>query len=478
MRVSEYFNLGRTQGELDFVDVDVVGDVELYVDPRAIRLLPSEWGQECVSLIQNFFHAVLNAIRAKRDDEAVALLSGLTEPNETHLGLSRGRAQGTGLGPGLARESYESLSRSEAASSGLLTDLEDTALMVEGIDRDRVSDIATNIIREPLIRYTQAACSLYGIPVKKNVESGSLWNPHVKEWDADFVDLPVTPGGKLLLVPKVIVRRKLDFDQHEYYTHHILPFMQALELSNPNSSLVTLLKDGTPRVYKKDLKRAYGTGKRATVRITRDHPEILASYRKRKKNKPQPPLDHPELAGEEGLGRPDWEGLLEDVISAPSGKDHADEYHRAVERLLTALFYPSLAHPQVEYEIHQGRKRIDIAYSNVARSGFFSFVAQHYPAAYVFVECKNYSGDPANPELDQIAGRFSPSRGRIGLLACREFKNKDLFLERCRDTAKDDRGFIIALDDQDLAELVRVRKLYSTESEFLLLKERFEQLIN
>ncbi len=351
--------------------------------------------------------------------------------------------------------------------------------MVELIDRDRVSDIATNIIRAPLIEYTQAMCEHYGIPLEQGVASGSLWDSRLKDWRDDLVELPVTsPGGKLLLVPKVIVRRKLDFSQDEYYTHYIMPFMQALELEKPNSALITLLKDGTPRVYKKDLQRHYGTGKRAIVRLTRDYPQILETYRANKRRQPQPPLDHPDLSEEAGEDVPDWEALLADVIAVEPGRSSADVYHRCVERLLSALFYPSLTNPDIEYPIHDGRKRIDIAYTNVADRGFFNFMAQHYPAAHVFVECKNYSGDPANPELDQLGGRFSPSRGKVGLLVCRRLEDRQLFLDRCRDTARDDRGFILPLDDDDLGELVKARRVYTREGEFDLLKARYEFLVS
>lgn len=75
----------------------------------------------------------------------------LREPNETHLGLSAGRSKGRALGTELARDVWKALSQSEAAKSGLLRDLEDTILMVEGISVDIVSDMTTNIIRGPLI---------------------------------------------------------------------------------------------------------------------------------------------------------------------------------------------------------------------------------------------------------------------------------------------------------------------------------------
>jgi hypothetical protein len=107
-----------------------------------------------------------------------------------------------------------------------------------------------------------------------------------------------------------------------------------------------------------------------------------------------------------------------------------------VEALITALLYPALDQPQREFKTHGGRKRIDIAYTNVADGGFFDWVnrIQNAPAPNVFVECKNYGRELGNPEIDQLSGRFSPLRGRLGLLVHRGFGDKDLLNERCRDS--------------------------------------------
>ena len=95
----------------------------------------------------------------------------------------------------------------------------------------------------------------------------------------------------------------------------------------------------------------------------------------------------------------------------------------------------------------------------------------------MFAECKNYAEDPANPELDQLAGRFSPRRGNFGLLVCRTIADKPTFAARCRDTADDGRGFIIGLDDEDLAALVAARAVERGPDPLRLLRRRFNALV-
>ena len=268
----------------------------------------------------------------------------------------------------------------------------------------------------------------------------------------------------------------MDYDATEYFRLYILEHLRTVKL-NTNTELVHLLRDGQRRVTKKDLIAKYGSGKSTILRETLRHPAALDHYRRDKRLVYQPPLDHEELAVAEGTPIPDWDSLLTGIRSIPGGHDRSGDYETAVEALLSALFYPSLAYPQLQRRMHDGRKRIDITYTNLATAGFFSWIAHHYSAPHVFVECKNYSGEVGNPELDQLAGRFSPSRGQVGLLVCRRFDNKELFLRRCRDTANDQRGYVVALDDDDLEVLVATRRDLPGLPEYHLLRERFERLV-
>lgn len=486
MKVSEYYNLGQTQATLDFIDVAIKGDTNAYIEPRAIRRLEDDWAKGCVGLLQNFFDHLLDAVRDGNQKRGYHLLFGLREPNETHLGMSTGKPRGSSLGPGLIEKVWNRLTESEAAKTGLLNDLEETALVVREIDVDRISDVTTNIIRQPLIDYTQEMAEHYGVPIEQ-LSGGRTWDPDAGMWAQEtYASLPKTPVGPLLLVPKVIVRRRLDFNADEYFNHYILKSLGEEELS-AGSGLVHVLKDGRERVYKKDLKKKYAdpnsSQKEKNEKYTLADPKILQQYRadKAKQEHRDPPLTFEDFERLAGSPLPDWGALLSAITTLKPGQDDATSFHRAVERFLTAIFYPSLTEPRIESEIHQGRKRVDIRYTNTGIGGFFGWAQKNYsPQPYCWVECKNYKADLNNDALDQISGRFSDKRGNFGLLVCRQFKKKPEFIARCRDTAKDDRGFVIVLDDEDLAQLVAVRKedeIDNGSRVFAFLADRFAEIL-
>lgn len=479
VRVSDYFRLRRDQSVLDFVDVNVAGDTTVFVDPRAIRLEGTQWADWCVSLLQDFFGVVLDEIRNGRERKALDLLETLHEPNETHLGFSCDTARGTCFGPGYAREVYDALQSSRAVETGLLQDLEDTILLIDGIDRDRISDIATNIIREPLITYTQQMADDYGIRLTDGLYAGPTWETISHSWLQPRAALPLTEYGPLLLVPKSIVRRDPIYDPAEYERYFIVPYLQSAELT-AGSELVQLLKNGSRRVTKKDVRQKFGSGKRLNRMVTQQHPEILDSYRTSKSEVNVRPLNLRQTSELLADLEVDWDSLLTNVTSVQPGNAGATAYHRATKDLLAAVFYPNLVHPRIEQEINQGRKRIDIVFQNSANSGFFQWLSRHYTCPKIVVECKNYSGNPANPELDQLSGRFGPNRGRVGFLICRSFSGDDArnkFIQSCRDTANDEHGFIIPLEDTDLSALAELASHGDQRGIDQFLRERFDRLI-
>jgi hypothetical protein len=482
MRVTDYYQLDRTQATVDFVNVETSTDNPVFIDPRAIRLQHGELEEECAAYLISFFTEVLDAIHRGENDRVRELMSWLREPNETHLGYSRGRSRGRGLSGMRGNDIADAISGSRAARTGLLQDLEDTALLVPGVDKDLISDMTTQIIRKTLIDYTGRSCLYYGIPMEEQA-SGSMWDPDALEWREEFVKLPRTPEGKLLLVPKTIVRVVQIFNKDDYFRDYLFPFLETREIEG-RTELVKILKNGRHRVTKKALIERYGDSKPSIVEQTLQFDKKpLDQFRAKAGEITSPPLTNEELTEMVG-GEPfDFAAAYDKLMAIAPGNAGATIYHRAVEELLTAIFYPELGNMRLEEKLHDGRKRVDIMYDNVSTIGFFNWLNRGYRCPLVPIECKNYGRDIANPELDQMIGRFSDLRGQFGIIVCRKFEDKQLFIQRCKDTAHDRRGFIIPLDDEDLSELASTASRLQNEPRrerrfaFPLLRERFNVLI-
>jgi hypothetical protein len=452
-RLTNFFHLNLDQAQIDFVDIDTDFDAHFFIDPYALELRQDQWCAQCTTKIRSFFTALLDALRANDDPRINHLVSHLTEPRETFLGVSSQRPKGRGIGRTQSEDIVDALRQSRAFQTGLLSDLAEAELFIRGVGPDKISDLTTNIIRGSLIEYTQDQCKLLGIATRDGTAHAAIWNENELRWQTGYSSLPVVDGHSVLFVPKFIVRYRLCLDSGEYYYHHVLNFLKQEHLNNPAGGLVRILKSGERRVYKTDLKRVYPFSKEFLADFTRGHPQVLALYKQFAQNEHS--LRNVDF--EENFDEPAFAQALKERLSRiPRGMDDASAYHSFMYGTLTFLFYPHLVAPVKENELHQGRKRVDIAYSNAAKSGFFyeMLVANQTRALRVLVECKNYSRELGNPEIDQLAGRFGPTRGRFGILCCREVFDRDALSESCRDTALDDRGFIIVLDDRSVEAML------------------------
>jgi hypothetical protein len=451
--VSDHFQLGKSQSELDFVNVELNRDICLFVDPFAISIRPDPWCRTCHATIITYFQRIVDKLRAKDLDGAFESLVHLREPNETRFGYSIGRPQGAGIGDGQATKLFSALSKSAALKTGFIQSLEEAELMIEGIGRDKISDLTTNVIRKHLADYTKRQCDLHGITTS-SVALAPYYDAGSDKWIQDYLPLPVVANRPLLMVPKLIARYDFSYDQQHYYNYFVVDYLRAEALS-AGSSLVRTLKSGRKKVFKKDIRAHFPCSKTYLYEFSRNHPEVLRKYRAQlteleKRNRFFDPDANDERVIANALGVA--------LTSIPRGDKHATEYHRLMIGITEFLFFPHLVSPYKEREIHDGRKRIDIVVENAATEGTFYLLhtAKQLPCAYIMIECKNYTSDIANPELDQLAGRFSPNRGKAGIAFCRNFADRALFIRRCRDTLHDDRGLIIPLDDASVLEMLEL----------------------
>lgn len=484
-RFSQYFALELTQGALDFVDVDVIGDSPVYIDPHCIRTQRGPWVEACQISIATYFESLVEAIRSQEDGRVAQLIRPLTEPNETHLGQSSGRSRGHSLGSAKkAQELIDALSASHAMKTGLVSDLEESVLFIDDIGVDILSDIATCLIRNHLVAYTAQQCALHGVPTELQYVD-PVWDVDSRTWrEVEAQKLPRGPDGPIILVPRAIVRARTTVDAGKFFRGYIRPFYEEEELSKGFASeFVRLVAEGTTRQRLKvrltALGESLGSTKEDLVRHVETYPQALVNYREYLEA-PKAPLSPEKLAEYTGGEGVDLQELFDAIKAIAPGTAGATSYHRAVAAFLTGLFGENVGNEQVETPIHGGRKRIDITYDNIAVDGFFRWLSLNWPTSTLSVECKNYQSDPANPEVDQIAMRLSRNRGLFGILVARTIADREKMDARCRSVADDDHGFVVALDDDDLEQLAKdaIAAVPGSKEarEFPLLRRRFAAL--
>lgn len=471
MKISEKFNLNKSQFELDFVDIDVDKDIPLFLDSNLIRKYDSELNAKLSSTMDSFFTYLLNTLSNNMYDKSSYLCSHLSEINETHLGLSKATSKGKGVGKINAQKIFECLKNSRAIENGVLENIEDLRVLVPGFDKDMLSDMLTNILKKHLIEYTISQCNINNIELTSNVPSGYYWNERMSKWENEYTSRLIIDNKPVLLVPKKIVSYSNLGSSSRYRQHFVLNFLQEDNL-NRNTSLVQRRKRTKERfVTKKDIMNSEPTmDKDYLSNFTMRHREIFEMFKKNTlNNSSSMPGDILESININNL----CNCLADKLKSIEVGTNSATQFHNLMIGIFELFLYPNLINPTKELEINEGRKRIDISFTNVSEKGFFVYVQEklNLPCPLVFIECKNYSNDVKNPELDQLIGRFSTRRGRVGILSCRNINDEELFISRCSDTYKDDNGLIIPITDRDIMHCLEKGKDCTNEFEEILLKK-------
>lgn len=492
MRISEIWELEVSPFELDFIDVDLDNDYSLYIDPFLIANQNSQWAIQTDKVIKSFFDEFKNAMISLDYEKARALFLYMSEPKENCLGMStKGTTNGRGVGELNTQKILEKIIESSAIENNLVSNIEDICIFVEDIDKDKISDMVTNIIRKKLIEYTKQQCEYWGIKLT-HADTLPYWKPETREWVYSKDDLLVIEGREILLIPKSIVSPMKMYEMSKYRWHFVLEDERNFHLQR-RSALVKMrrLKNGAIKYYlpKKDVEEVvvekikhgeYKNNKDYLRQYTQKHPDIFVEFVTQNK-KMIKCLSNEEVV--EKISELEIDdiinGLIEKLKKIPAGKDDATMYHKFVKSLLEILWYPYLTNPVIEREIHDGRKRIDIVMDNNAQNGFFFDMhnISKIFCPYIYIECKNYGKDVANPEIDQLAGRFSPGRGKFGILVCRNLKDKLLFVKRCQDTYKDDRGLIICLIDEDIIKMMEAIKRDEPNIIWKILEDKKREII-
>lgn len=459
MTITERFGIDRKQGELDFINIDINRDLPLFIDPYRISKLSGPFIDEANGIINNFFSYLIELLISKEYDKVNEIFANFSEVNEACLGFSKNKPRGNGLGTKGTRDFLAAIKNSKAVDLGILESLEDIKVFVQGVSSDRISDMTTNIIRKLLIEYTQEQCNIFNIPLTSGVASGMYWDSNSRTWKQEYTEMLVIDGKRYLLVPKIIVTYGDKITSNDYYQHFVLNFLQSENIRN-KTDLVQYRKGkknkGEAFVTKKDIsekqlkiKKGKSVSKDWLANFTSAHARVFKDFKNESFYKMKE-VDYGEKS--EDIAK----YLINKLKSINTGNKDASEYHITMICILEFIFYPHISNPKKEVEINEGRKRIDIVFNNSSSDGFFFDLFEKYdiPANFIMVECKNYSTDVSNPELDQLLGRFSKHRGKFGISTSRKADDYRTLMKRCNDIYRDTDNLIIPLLDEDILSIL------------------------
>ena len=455
---SQYFGVHLAQYELPFVDFNLYSDVPLFIDPYAITKDESKFAAECHNAIVSYFQCLLDAIRERRRVSINRLIRGrLSEPNEIHLGVGKTARGGRGIGNEQEQLVVDALTRSEAARVGVIQAIQELELHIPGIGPDKISDLVANIILSQLSRFTEIACEEYGIATRPCAVSG-FWNQERMEWDGGYFNLPVRETDDYILVPKRFVRLEKDLMNHrEFYDKYILDVLER-ELIDANDSLVQTLKSGQRRIYKKDMREdpRFSPTKEFISQFIMAHPDVIDNYRSGLRER-FAPADPAFWSGKSDEDDPAITDALLRLDEIRPGRSDAKEYHEVAFSLLKFVFDWALENFEIEYQMDEGRGRIDVIADNFANGGLFSDLRSDFNARSIPIECKNYTADLGNDEFNQLSDRLGLKTSRFGMLLCRTVTDYELMLKHRTDRWLRQDNMILLFDDNLLKRLVHLR---------------------
>ena len=282
---STYFNLPiHSHREIDFVDVPVDTDIELFLDPTLIEVRSDSFSQWCSVGIDSFFGAVFQACTAENMEILRYLLDHSAEPNESHLGHSVNRSMGRGASLGILYPVFSGLIRQGLFLRGAVTVPNDICILAPNFDKDRMSDLVTNILRNQLSEFTITQCQKWGVPLD-GIRWGYCWEEGDGTWARRRWQCPVAYGKPILLIPKEFVSCNYHLGTASYIQQQLLAYLQREHLIN-RSPLCHQhpLKDGSVKLTpptKKELRHADLAGvpgKQAAASFACKHPDSLPRF--------------------------------------------------------------------------------------------------------------------------------------------------------------------------------------------------------
>ena len=422
-RLNDYHGIFLSQGKVDFAIPFLDEDIPLYVDPFRLWRSPSYQDNGLHVLFKSTFNSLGKMYVEGQQAKAVELLKRISECNEVGLGNSKSR-KGKRIGDGLSKEVLGLYETIPAINKYGLEHPEVIQLLVNGISKDRISDIACNLLGSFLIDYTIQECKQYGIPSEKcDIEYLDVKSMSIKR---DTCDLPINPHTKqvLWLVPKRWLRKSMWLNDDDYLNHYLVNRIE-------------------------DMKR----GEIDMVTFNRENFDVLTEYIKIKERTASDCKNDP-LFGQ--IPVVSAKRKLSAIKKLPTGKNgNADKkYEAELCPLLASMLYPHLDFAQSQSRTESGTQIRDLVFYNNTSYDFLNDMKEKFGSRQVVVELKNVE-IVTKEHINQLNRYLNPVFGSFGIIMTRNKPKKDV-MKHTIDLWSGQRKCILILDDSDLELMVNV----------------------
>jgi hypothetical protein len=443
-RLTEYHDIFIPQKNLPFAIPFLDEDIPLYIDPFLIWKSPSQQDKALHFSIINSFNQLGALAKKGKIDEAARQLVLASECDEVGLGLSRVR-KGKRISAEQAREILDVFRRIPVYDQRGFRHFEEIQFYVDGISKDRISDIAANYLKSFLIDFTMDQAESLGIPLQDcklrdyyDLESNSFI-------ENTAARLPISPETKLpiLLVPK----RWLRFVPWLNFEDYFKSYCPRDEHVNPGEPV--------ERVN--------------VLQYNRDHYDVVEGY-----------IDARERAAADCKNDPLFDQIpvtsakrrLMVVKKLPTGNENkADKsYEDGCVTLLSSLLYPELDFAADQSRTDTGVHIRDLIFYNNRNHPFLQELFDEYGSKQVIMELKNVRAIERE-HINQLNRYMTDEFGRFGVLVTRH----ELTGPRRQNTIdlwSGQRRCILTLTDDDLSLMV---ELYESKQRHPLdvLKKRY-----
>jgi len=424
-RLNDFHELPFTQQDVDFAIPFLDEDIPLYLDPFLLWKSPSMQDNALHSVLTNSFN-YLGHLYLKDESSAVSILKNISECDSVGLGNSKTK-HGKKIGDKLAHEILSTFKTIPQIQKQGFVHFETAQLLVSQFSKDRISDIACNLIKSFLVDFTIQSCERHQIPLDR--ASVDIFDPKKNAFITEKIPIPLHPISQepILLVPKRWLRQMpwLNFDDYfKTYT---------------TTSEKLIAGGDIPRVE--------------ILEYNRQNYDVVQAYIKRKQLEQKDCKNDPLFSQIPVLSAKRKKSV---ILKLPTGK--MDNVDRIYEDTLCPLL-ASMLYPELDFATTQGRTITnvlirDLIFYNNTSHEFLKEIFEEYDSRQLVFELKNVK-EVSSDHVDQLNRYLGNDFGRFGIIFTRNAPPKKV-LRNTIDLWSGQRKCILILDDADLELMCRV----------------------